>query len=138
MVDKATLQKLREVYAAWNERQAGALDLFRELMDEKFVLTSMNESTPGLAFAVDRDSREDALAYLGGIFDEWEMVHYTPDTFVNEGDNVAVFGTCCYRYKKTGNEADCRIACLWRFRDGKAIEMTDIWDTAVAAAATVA
>jgi ketosteroid isomerase-like protein len=132
------LWKLKAGYAAWNDSLGDSLDVWREMMDERFRLTSIDETSPGMGFAADRDTREDALDYLAAIFDEWEMVHYTPQTYVCEGDNIAVFGKCAYRYRRTGKVAECRIACLWRFKDGKAIEMTDIWDTAVAAAATVA
>ena len=93
-------ERLKAGYAAWHERKGDALDVWREMMDERFSLLSMNEATPGLGFAVDRHSREDALAYLGGIFKEWEMVHYTPETFVADGDNIAMFGTCAYRNKR--------------------------------------
>ena len=129
------LTRLKAGYAAWHDRKGDSLDVWREMMDESFTLASMDESTPGLGFATDRHSRDESLAYLGAIFDEWEMVHYTPETFVDDGDNIAMFGTCGYRNKATGKVAECRIANLWKFRNGKAISMMDVWDTAVAAAA---
>ncbi|MGD9502514.1 MAG: nuclear transport factor 2 family protein [Methyloceanibacter sp.] len=66
------------------------------------------------------------------------MDHYTPQHFVCEGESIAMFGVCAYRHKGTGKTAECRIACLWRFRDGKAVEMTEIFDTARAVAAAIA
>jgi uncharacterized protein len=135
MAARENLQRLKAGYAAWHDRKGASLDVWREMMDERFSLLSMNEGTPGLGFAVDRHSRDDALAYLGAIFQEWEMVHYTPETFVADDDNIAMFGTCAYRNKATGKVAECRIANLWQFRNGKAVAMTDIWDTAIAAAA---
>ena len=129
------LTRLKAGYAAWHDRKGDSLDIWREMMDEGFTLASMDESTPGLGFAVDRHSRDESLAYLGAIFDEWEMVHYTPETFVDGGDNIAMFGKCAYRNKKTGKLCECRIANLWTFRDGKATSLTDVWDTAIAATA---
>ena len=46
-----------------------------------------------------------------------------------------MFGKCAYRNKKTGKTAECRIANLWKFENGKAVALTDVWDTALAAAA---
>jgi uncharacterized protein len=135
MARQDNLERLKAGYIAWNERKGDALDVWLELMDERFTLVSMDEATPGLAFAVDRYSRDEALAYLGGIFDEWEMVHYTPETFVADDDNIAMFGKCAYRNRKTGRTAECRIANLWKFENGKAVALTDVWDTALAAAA---
>ena len=132
---QTNLERLKAGYRAWHERKGASLDVWREMMDERFTITSMNESTPGLAFATDRHNREDSLKYLAAIFKEWEMEHYTPETFVDGGDNIAMFGKCAYRNKKTGKLCECRIANLWTFRDGKATSLTDIWDTAIAAAA---
>ena len=133
---KTNLDKLKKAYAAWHEKKGDCLDVWRKLMAKNFKLASISEKTPGLAFAADRNSREESLKYLAGIFDEWEMLYYKPDTFVSEDDHVAVFGKCAYRYKKTGKEAHVRIACLWRFKGDKLVEMTEIFDTALAARAT--
>jgi ketosteroid isomerase-like protein len=135
MARQENLDRIKAGYVAWHERKGDALDVWRPLMAENFTLVSMDESTPGLSFAVDRHSREEALAYLKGIFDHWEMIHYTPETFVADDDNVAMFGKCSYRNKKTGKAVECRIANRWKFEDGKAVAMTDVWDTALAAAA---
>ena len=137
MAQQDNLAKVKAGYAAWNDHKGNSLDVWREIMDESFHITSMAEGTAGLAFAVDRKSREGSLKYLAGIFDEWEMVHYTPEIFVSDGENVSMFGKCAYRYKKTGKVAECRVANLWRFKDGKAIELTDVWDTAAAARAAI-
>jgi ketosteroid isomerase-like protein len=135
---ETNLDKLRRGYAAWNDKLGDSLDVWREIMAEDFRLASIDEKAPGMRFAVDRASREDALDYLAAIFDDWEMVHYTPETYVCDGDQVAMFGKCAYRYRKTGKVAECRIAGLWKFRDGLAVELTDIWDTAKAVSATAA
>jgi uncharacterized protein len=46
-----------------------------------------------------------------------------------------MFGTCAYINKRTGKKAECNVAGLWRFENGQAIEFTDMFDTAIAAAA---
>jgi ketosteroid isomerase-like protein len=136
MTTAENLARLKAAYAAWDERQAGSLDVWRELMDKDFTLKSVDErTTPSLAFARDRDSRDDALAYLAGIFEHWTMIYYRPETFVSEGDHTAVFGTCAYTHKGTRKEAHCRIACLWRWKGDRLIEMTEVFDSAVAAEA---
>jgi len=106
MTTGENLARLKAAYAAWDQRQAASLDVWRELMDKDFTLKSVDEKTaPSLAFARDRDSREEALDYLRGIFEHWTMIYYRPETFVSEGDHTAVFGTCAYTHKVTGKAA---------------------------------
>jgi ketosteroid isomerase-like protein len=129
------LEKLKAAYAAWSEKGWHALNSWRELMDDNITMASIDERTRGLAFASERNSREEALIYLSGIFEEWDMVHYTPQHYVCGDDKIAMFGRCAYRHKRTGKVADCRIACLWQFENGKAVAFEEVFDTAVAAAA---
>ena len=60
------------------------------------------------------------------------MVHYTPETFVCEADRIAMFGRSAFRHRDTGNIADLRMSGLWRFEAGKAVALTEIFDSAVA------
>lgn len=135
MADSQNLRNLKAAYADWDKTKGG-IELWRELMADEFRLSSINEKTQGLTFAVDRVSKDDALDYLTRIFDEWTMLEYKPATYVEQGDRIAMFGACKYQHNKTGNIASCLIACLWEFNaDGKAVAMTEVFDTAVAAAA---
>jgi ketosteroid isomerase-like protein len=137
MTTADNLAALKAAYAAWNDRKGNSLEVWRELMHPDFRLTSWGEGTPGLEFAAPRGSREEALQYLSAILQDWTMIHYTPKRFVCEGDWIAMFGSCAYTHKRTGKAAECKVAGLWRFADGKAVEFTDMFDSAVAAAAAM-
>jgi hypothetical protein len=53
-----------------------------------------------------------------------------------ERDNIAMFGKFSYTNKATGKDLECLIADLWRFNSaGKALHLTEVFDTAAAAAA---
>ena len=135
MTTEDNLARLKVAYAAWNERKGNSLEVWRELMHPSFRLASWGQGAPGLDFAVPRNSREEALLHLSAILDDWSMIHFTPHTFVSEGDHIAMFGTCAYTNKRTGKKAECNVAGLWRFENGQAVEFTDMFDTAIAAAA---
>jgi ketosteroid isomerase-like protein len=98
-------------------------------------ITSMASEAKPLAFAAQRSSREEAVAYMAAITNDWSMVHWTPETFVSEGNNVAVFGTCAWTSKATGKVAEVRIAHLWEFDGELAVSLTEIFDSARAVAA---
>lgn len=101
-------------------------------MGEKFALTHVDDSSPGLHFARDSVTRAEALGYLTAIFDEWEMIYYKPEHFVGEGDRIAMFGMCSFRNRATGHAAEMRMACLWGFKGDKAVSLIEVYDTAVA------
>ncbi|MCX7325911.1 MAG: hypothetical protein NTZ14_16105 [Hyphomicrobiales bacterium] len=72
---------------------------------------------------------------MSAILDEWDMVYYLPKTFVRERHRVAMFVTCKWTNKATGKACEVMITHLWRFRDGKAIELAELFDSARAVAA---
>lgn len=134
---ESDLERLKATYQAWHDSK-GDKDVWLNVMGDDVCIRSMDETSPGLEFAKDRFSRQEAVDYLGGILDAWSMIHWTPETFVCEGDLIAMFGRCAWTSKTTGKSADVRIAHLFRSRDGKVVEMTEIFDSARAAAAAVA
>ncbi|MEQ1950527.1 nuclear transport factor 2 family protein [Mesorhizobium sp. CN2-181] len=136
MSDSKNLTNLKAAYAAWGKSKLTAnVSQLEALMAENFRIASVEQATPGLEFAMGRMEKSASVAYLNGIFDEWEMVHFTPETYVEQGDKIAMFGKCAYKHKITGRKAECRISNLWEFKDGKAVSMIDLFDSAKAVAA---
>ena len=64
------------------------------------------------------------------------MIHWTPDTFVEDGNRIAMFGRCALTFRDTGESAQVDIAPLWQFDGNKIIELREIFDSAKALAAT--
>lgn len=126
------LEKVKAAYRAWNDSKGASVDTWRAMMADKVTLTSVDETTPGLFFAKNRVSREDAVAYLSGITEGWSMVHFTPQYFLEDGDQVAMFGICAWTNKATGKQATCMIASHLKFKDGEVVSITDLFDTAAA------
>jgi ketosteroid isomerase-like protein len=135
MKDSSNVERLKAAYKAWHDTKGEDASVWLGLMEDDFRLVSMGQEAQGLAFAKERNSRQEAVGYLTGLLKEWRMVHWTPETFVCEGDRIAMFGRCAWANRATGKSAACRIAHLWTFRNGKAIELTEVFDSARAAAA---
>ena len=128
-------ERLKDAYKAWHDTKGASVDVWGALMADTFHFVSNDETQPGLSFSRDTMDRVDAMARLRAIFDEWEMVHFTPETFVDDGSRIAMFGRCGYRSKATGKVANCLVGSLWVFDGDKAISTTEIFDSAVAVAA---
>ena len=129
------IERLRAAYKVWHDSKGGRSDAWLDLLSDQVRFRSMGGASPLLAFADERRSKVDAVAYFTGLTRDWTMVHWTPETFVSEGDRIAVFGTCAWKHKGTGKTAEVAISHLWTFEDGKVVGVTEIFDSARAVSA---
>lgn len=129
------IASIKSLYATWAETKGNCPEDLAGIFADNVHLASMDDSQLGLTFAKTASTRADAVRYFSGILDEWEMVHHTPSEVFGEGDRIAMFGSCGWRNKQTGKTAECRIANFWRFKDSKAVEFIDVFDSARAVAA---
>ncbi len=137
MSESKNLQALKAAYQAWHDSKGHSKDTWLELMGDQVHIHSVGEQSPGLEFARDRFSKTEAVDYLLAVLKDWEMVYWSPDVFVEQGDRIAMFGRCAWSFRTTGKVADTDVSHLWRFVDGKIIELIEIFDSAKAVAATI-
>jgi ketosteroid isomerase-like protein len=145
MTGNSNLQLLESAYKAF-EASTGDASAWLPLMPNDFRLASMadgagpslSDGKEAMSFAKTRNSKEEVLAYFSDLIRDWRLVHWTPETYVCDGDSIAMFGRCAWVNKATTKTAEVRIAHLWKFRDGKMSELTEVFDSArvVAAAST--
>lgn len=136
MADRKNVDRLEQAYARWNDSRGGSVDYWMTLVDDNIQFGSLAERAPQMQFAGSYSSGVALKAYFDGLLAEWEMIHYTVDEFVAEGEVVVMRGHCAWRHRRTGKEVATPKLDFWRFRDGKAIEFYEYFDTARAFAAT--
>ena len=88
-----------------------------------------------LNFAAQYNNDVELRGYFNGLLSEWSMKHYTVDEYIAQGDVVVARGSCAWTHKKTGKLCETPKLDYWRFKDGKAVEFYEYFDTAAAAAA---
>ena len=88
-----------------------------------------------LNFAAQYNNDVELRGYFNGLLSEWSMKHYTVNEYIAQGDVVVARGSCAWTHKKTGKLAETPKIDYWRFKDGKAVEFYEYFDTAAAAAA---
>ena len=101
--------------------------------DVKF--SSLAQGAPPVAFTRTYTNREALRGYFEGLLADWEMIHYTVHEFVAQGDAVFMRGATAWRHKRTGKAVDTPKVDFWRFRNGKAVEFYEYYDTASVIAA---
>ncbi len=124
------LNKLQDAYRAWNDSKGADRDCWAALLDDHLNFRTVSQPRRGLALSAARQSREQVMDYLLTLTTDWEMNHFTVKTMLNDGEKIAVHGVASWRNRKSGRDAEVLYAHLWRFRNGKAIEVVEVFDSA--------
>jgi len=128
---------LKDAYKRWHDSKGGSVDHWMKVVAEDIQFGSLARGAPEMRFATTYSNREVLRGYFEGLAAEWEMIQYTLNEFVAQGDAVFVRGSCAWRNRRTGRDVDTPKVDFWRFRDGHAVEFYEYFDTAqVIAAAT--
>jgi ketosteroid isomerase-like protein len=135
--ETTNVEVLKEAYRRWNDTLGGSVDHFFSFVDDKISFGSVPRGAAPLEFATQYNSKNDLRGYFDALLADWKMVHYTIDEYIAQGDAVVARGSTSWTNKQTGKTAETPKVDFWRFRNGKAVEFYEYFDTAcVAAAAT--
>lgn len=131
------LDNLKAAYAAWDACKGADPNCWLDLLADDVSISSIANEARALSFAGERKTRSAAAAYFTGLAEHWTMVHWTPKSFVSDGDQIAVYAVCAWTSKLTGKTVETPSAHFWQFENGKATSVIEIFDSArVLAAAT--
>ena len=134
--EAANVQILKEAYRRWHDSKGASVDCwFDSVVAKNISFGSVPRGAAPLNFATQYNNDVELRAYFDGLLSEWNMKHYTVDEYVAQGDVVVARGSCAWTHKKTGKLAETPKIDYWRFKDGKAVEFYEYFDTAAAAAA---
>jgi len=122
--------KLKQAYREWHDTKGKSVQGWLDLMADNVRVRSLAAGAPGVEFTKAAHSKQEFVRYFQGLLADWEMIHYTTDLFIAEGDHVAMRGSTAWRHRKTGRVVDTPKADFWTFREGKAVEFHEFYDTA--------
>jgi ketosteroid isomerase-like protein len=128
------VELLREAYASWQASKGDPAGWFGIIHDD-IKLNSLPGGHPPLEFSAPRKGVEELKAYLDSLTSDWSMNFHRFDEFIADGDRVVAVGHVSWTNKRTGKTVESPKVDVWRFRDGKAVEFNEFFDTAKAAAA---
>jgi uncharacterized protein len=133
--EKQNVEILQEAYRQWHETRGDSVDHFLGICDQNISFGSLPRGAAPMQFAAQYDNREVLRGYFKEMLDQWSMNFYEVMQFVAQGDTVVMQGVCSWTNKATGKTCETPKVDIWRFRDGKAIEFYELFDTAAAFAA---
>lgn len=107
---------LRAAYAAFNR---GDIDAAVEPMDDRIEWSEPTEFPGGGTYY----GREGVKRYLTQSRSAWAEVISEPEGFIPAGNRIVVFVHARVRPKNSDEWQDVRLADVYTFRNGKAIQM---------------
>jgi ketosteroid isomerase-like protein len=129
MPDAPPVELLAQAYARWEESKGADAEPFLALMAEDVSLKTALNPPELHPLAQERIGLEYARDYLTSLALNLEMVSFPTERIVAEGDTLVWIGSCCWRNRRTGGEAFTPKVDVWRFRDGKAVSVLEMFDT---------
>ena len=121
---------LAREYRRWHDTKGGSVASWMEIVADDIKFGSLAEGMPAATFTARVNGKQELKRYFGGLLEGWTMIHYTVDNFIAEGDRIAAVGSTAWRNKKTNKVCETPKVDVWRFRDGRAIEFYEYFDTA--------
>ena len=127
--------RLRAAYRSWHESKGANVRAWLDLIADDACFRSLAGGAAGMEFTRARCGRNEIASYFEEMTAEWEMISFTPEDFIAQADRVAAVGSCAWRSRKTGKVAESAMAHFFTFRDGKVVDVLELFDTAAAIAA---
>lgn len=134
--EEKNVEILTEAYRLWNDTKADCVGHWLDLIDDNVDWRSLADGAPGMEFTVCCSGKDGAIAYMQALGAGWELIHYTVDEFIAQGDRVVMVGNCGWRNKATRKEIETPKVDILRMEGGKIVGFFELYDTAKAIAAT--
>lgn len=126
--------KLREAYRQWHDTRGGSSQTWLDLMTDDVTMRTVGDRAAGMEFTRVPTGKAGVKTYLDGLAAGWEMIHFTTEHFIADGDRVVVLSAVAFRNRLSGVLVESPKADVFLFRDGLIAEFMEFVDTAGIAA----
>ena len=134
MSEEDNVAILKKAYEYWNENKEKAFENWMDLMSEDINFRSIADGASGMEFSRPCNCKSDVLRYFQELAGEWEMIHYTVNEYIAQGDRVVAVGHCKWRHRKTGRDVETPKVDIITMKDSKMVDFYELYDTAKAIA----
>ena len=133
--ENSNVAALKDAYRQWHETRGGSAAHWLALMTDDVKFRSLTDGAKTMEFTRMSNCKDDVKRYFTGLTGDWEMVFYTIDEYIAQGDRVVALGRCSFKHRKTGKILETPKADFHKFRGDKICEFFEFFDTAKAIAA---
>ncbi|MEM8836813.1 MAG: nuclear transport factor 2 family protein [Pseudomonadota bacterium] len=120
---------MKEAYQKWHDTKGGSVDHWMEIMSPDIEFLSLANGAGDAGFTKAARSSTDMRGYFEAISTNFDMIHYTVDQFIAEGDMVVAVGSCAWTVKANGMRVETPKVDVIRLKDGKIVSFYEFYDT---------
>ncbi len=126
------VELVKKAYTAFN---SGAIELLLDLYaeDADWVLPSIEDAQEGVPYTGSRKGRAQMGEFLVALANAEEVLDFTQQDFIAQGNKVAVRGRYKARIRATSRTLDTAYVHLFTITNGKIQEFESYFDTAAVA-----
>lgn len=130
MADSERVAILRHAYRCWEGCCGADRNVWLDLANDDAVFHSLvsEKAAHPLALANVYRGREEIGAYFDAMEKDWELLSFDPQTFIEQGDEIAVFAIVKVRAKATGKIAHTWISHWWSFEGNRFAKAVEVFD----------
>ncbi|MEM9139715.1 MAG: nuclear transport factor 2 family protein [Pseudomonadota bacterium] len=129
MAEISNKDRISAAYKIWHETKGQSVETWLEFCSPTMTFLSSAMGRPGMEFSKPCTCIEDVRGYFEGLSADWDMIHYTVDQIIGDGDMLAAVGKTAWRHKTTGQEFEVAKADAWTFENGKAVRFAEHYDS---------
>lgn len=122
-------KQIRSAYARWLETRGGSAEDFIAMLSPEIVMRTVLGADVPDEMSLGMTGIDGARAYFASVARDWEMIDYPTEEIVAQGDTVVWIGRCHWRNRSSFAEVNSPKVDIWRFRDGKALEVLEMFDS---------
>ncbi len=122
---------LKDAYQRWHDSKGMTADHWMSIMTDNVDFRSLAQGSTGLEFSCNKVCKSEMGDYFEGLTSVFEMIHYTVDKFIAEGDTVVMIGSTSWKNRTTGKVFDTPKVDVVTFQDGKICAFYEYYDTAM-------
>jgi ketosteroid isomerase-like protein len=125
MSTNPNLETLRRIYSSWSgTRGVSAEEIIALFDDEVEIVSARDGGMPDPVTGV-RRGRAGAQACFEGPGQDWEMMDWEIEHYLDGGDVIAVVSRCAWRNRTSGRIVDTPRIDVHTFRDGRVVRFQE-------------
>jgi uncharacterized protein len=139
---QANVEKLKAAYRVWHESGGRDASKWFDLAADDLSIFSLGQGAvametiaPQMEFSAPVEGPGALARYVEALQRDWELLAMHTEEFIVDGECIVMMGVGEVRCRGTGKSARSPLVHYWRFKEGKAVDFREFYDTAGAFAA---
>lgn len=129
------VEALRGAYDAWIQSRGRSVEEWVKIASPDIALRSAADEHDEGRFGAVPAGHGGLRQYLTDLVTHWIMENYEMDRFIADGDEVVAVARTAWRHRETNKRVACPLVDVWTFKDGLAVSVLELFDTAAMVAA---